>query len=82
MNPTKESGSRTASALFDRRKSGFAAFSSRMQPTARRLCPFSADKAHTCGLRSVFSDVDAAGENGFYLLRACGRELCEAFSTK
>ena len=43
---------------------------------------FSADKAHTCGLRSVFSGVHAAGENGFYLLRACGCELCEAFSTK
>ena len=69
VTPTKESGSRTASAFFDRRKSGFAAFSSRMQPTAR-------------GLRSAFSGVHAAGENGFYLLRACGCELCEAFSTK
>ena len=76
------------------RKSGKATFSSRMQSAARRICPLQADKSHTCGLRSVFSDAHppggpllplrgnspcVAGENRFPFFRACGRELCETF---
>ena len=64
------------------RKSGKATFSSRMQSAARRICPLQADKSHTCGLRSVFSDAHVAGENRFQFFRACGRELCETLSTR
>ena len=41
----------------------------------------SADNSHTCGPRSVFSDVHAAGKNRVYSFRTCGCELCEAFLT-
>ena len=61
------------------RKSGKATFSSGMQPAARRICPAEADKFHTCGPRSVFVHAHVAAENQFVFLRACGRELCEAF---
>ena len=40
-----------------------------------------ADNSHTCGPRSVFPDVHAAGKNRFHSFRTCGCELCEALST-
>ena len=33
----------------------------------------------TRSARRVFSDVHATGENDLHFIRACGRELCEAF---
>src|SRR5699024_451932 len=50
-------------------------------PLHRTRRPPKADNSHVCGARSVFSDVHAAGKNGFPLIRVCGRELCEAFLT-
>ena len=46
---------------------------------ARTRCPLIAGSSHTCGPRSVFPDVHAAGKNLFYFFRARWRELCEAF---
>jgi hypothetical protein len=34
-----------------------------------------AEVLHVCGPSRVFSDVHAAGKNGFDFFRACGREL-------
>ena len=31
--------------------------------------------------KSIFADVHAAGKNVFHFICACGRKLCEAFST-
>ena len=63
-------------------KVALATFSSRKQSAARRIHPPQADESHTCGLRSVFSEAHVPGENGSHFFRACGRELCEAFSTR
>ena len=52
-----------------------------LRPHARTRCPPEAANSHTVRPRSVFPDAQVAGENGFHFLRACGRELCEAFST-
>ncbi len=52
-----------------------------LQSAARIICPPKADKFHTCSLRSIFRHVHAAAENNFDFIRACGRELCEAFLT-
>jgi hypothetical protein len=48
----------------------------------RIFCPLSADKIHVCRPSSVFSDAHVVRKNGFDLFRACGRELCEAFSSR
>ena len=53
----------------------------KLRPHARTRCPPEAANSHTVRPRSVFPDAQVAGENGFHFLRACGRELCEAFST-
>ncbi len=38
-------------------------------------------RSHVCEPRSIFADVHAAGKNVLYFICACGRKLCEAFST-
>ena len=53
----------------------------KLRPHARTRCPPEAANSHTVRPGSVFPDAHVAGENGFHFLRACGRELCEAFST-
>ena len=63
------------------RKSGPATFSTEAQPAARRIRPLQADKSHTRGPQSIFSDAHVAGENEFHLIRAIRRKLREAFST-
>ncbi len=50
-------------------------------PLHRTRCPPRADNSHVCGPRGIFPDVHAAGKNGSHWIRACGRELCEAFLT-
>ena len=62
--------------------------SSQTRPTALgsrlkrlRLAAAHALRAHVCEPRSIFSDVHAAGENEWNSICACGRKLCEAFST-
>jgi len=50
-----------------------------LQSAARIICLLKADKFHTCSLSCIFRHVRAAPENDFDFIRACGRELCEAF---
>jgi len=50
------------------------------QPAAAHSLSAWADNVHVCKPRGVFSDVHAAGKNRSNPFRACGRELCEAFS--
>jgi hypothetical protein len=48
-------------------------------PLQRTQWPSIAAISHVCGLRSIFTDVHAAGENNKRFIRRCG-ELCEALS--
>ena len=57
----------TRAALFFCRTSARATCPSRMQPTTRRNGPPGADRSHTCGLRSVFSEAHVLGKNGIGL---------------
>ena len=50
-----------------------------MQLRARTRCPLTADNSHTSELRSVFSDVHAAGENDLIDFSLASEKLCEAF---
>lgn len=52
-----------------------------MQLRARTRCPLRADNSHTSELRSVFSDVHAAGENVLTVFSLASEKLCEAFLT-
>ena len=52
-----------------------------MQLRARTRCPLRADNSHTSELRSVFSDVHAAGENDLIDFSLASEKLCEAFLT-
>ena len=49
-----------------------------LQSAARIICPPMANKFHTCSLRSIFVQVHALVENGFYFIRRYSGELCEA----
>ena len=50
-----------------------------MQPAARIICPLTAGKFHTCGLRSVFSEAHVVRKKRLKFFRAVrGAKLCEA----
>ena len=44
------------------------------QSAARRVCAPLAHGPHTCGLRSMFSDVHAAGEHDWIVFAAYGQQ--------
>ena len=46
-----------------------------------RLAAAHSLRSHVCEPRSIFADVHAAGKNVLHSICACGRKLCEAFST-
>ena len=46
-----------------------------------RLAAAHSLRSHVCEPRSIFADVHAAGKNALNFICACGRKLCEAFST-
>ena len=46
-----------------------------------RLAAAHSLRSHVCEPKSIFSDAHVAGENESDSICACGRKLCEAFST-
>jgi len=46
-----------------------------------RLAAAHSLRSHVCEPRSIFADAHVIGKNVLNFLCACGRKLCEAFST-
>ena len=52
-----------------------------LQSAARIICSLTANKFHTCSLRSIFVHVHAAAKNVLKFICHCRGKLCEAYKT-
>ena len=73
------SSERVKKVLLTRSQTRPTALGSRLK--GLRLAAAHSLHSHVCEPKSIFSDAHVAGENDQDSICACGRKLCEAFST-